>query len=82
LAPPPAAAGGLVPAPAAADTSRSPSRRIWIESSFVSVGKGDLLPTNFGSVNDDDPNEEDMGEDLDDDEILIGDVNYSDGQIR
>ncbi len=46
------------------------------------MGKGDLLPTNFGSVNDDDPNEEDMGEDLDDDEILIGDVNYSDGQIR
>jgi hypothetical protein len=67
--------------PSAASGGRSPARRVWIESSFVSGGKGDQLPANFGNVNDDDGTD-DFTDDLDDDELIIGEANYSDGQIR
>ena len=70
---------GLSAPPSGSTGKHSPARRVWIESSFVSGGKGEQLPTNFGNVNDDD---DDVNDELDDDEMIIGEANYSDGQIR
>jgi len=53
-----------------------------MESSFVSGGKGDTLPTNFGHVNNNDVDDAYEEEDMTEEEIIIGDVSYSDGQIR
>jgi hypothetical protein len=66
----------------AAASSRSPSRRVWMESSFVSGGKADLLPTNFGHVNNSSENNEEEYEDMTEEEIIIGEVTYSDEPMR
>ncbi len=52
-----------------------------MESSFVSGGKADLLPTNFGHVNSSENNEEEY-EDMTEEEIIIGEVTYSDEPMR
>jgi hypothetical protein len=72
--------GAAAAQPSTIPGGRSPARRVWIESSFVSGGKGDQLPANFGNVNDD--SNDDFADELDDDELIIGEANYSDGQIR
>ncbi len=53
-----------------------------MESSFVSGGKADLLPTNFGHVNNSSEANEEEYEDLTEEEIIIGEVTYSDEPMR
>jgi hypothetical protein len=53
-----------------------------MESSFVSGGKADLLPTNFGHVNSNSEANDEEYEDMTEEEIIIGEVTYSDEPMR
>jgi hypothetical protein len=53
-----------------------------MESSFVSGGKADLLPTNFGHVNNSSENNEEEYDDMTEEEIIIGEVTYSEEPMR
>ncbi len=48
----------------------------------MSGGKADLLPTNFGHVSNSSENNEEEYEDLTEEEIIIGEVTYSDEPMR